>query len=228
VGDQPRDPPPQPPSPVDRNRVLLAVAVVVVIAVVVGFAAYAAIKPRTAELVSADVSPTPSSEPTALQSPSPVPTPTPEITPRQARITLSLRFELTFDSLGDPHEALVLAIRSNVPVPFDGYADNVLFRGVNISRDRVAFSIEMAPGAEKEFRFTFDGRAPRGMYTVWFDVPSYPNDVNAGQVNLQTDEYNRWVGGDQGPRLKGNAQAVRDAAHPAVLNLRAVKSITHK
>lgn len=154
------------------------------------------------------------------------PTPTP-ISPIDARITAALSFPDTVTNLGDPEHDLQVRITTNIPVPVQVDASVDFNTVCGVERDcwnQAAAGghqaggdvVKIDPGHWGGVTLkTLDGtRWPSGHYQVYLHVQSYWTILEP-----QDPAYTKWVGGDTGPRLAGNPQAVVDPDHPAVLNL---------
>lgn len=165
---------------------------------------------------AAHLSPSPATSPSSAPS-----EPSPVIAPAQARIAVTYTWERIENSLGDVSENLVFEISPNVPVGFRGFP-TVFYRNQNISGS-VSFAVEFSSGEQKEWTLEGNGQTfPRGAYTFWLNVPSYSTPYAP-----QVADYTSWVGGERGPLLAGNPQAITDPQHPAVLDLRAVAVAQH-
>lgn len=174
-----------------------------------------------------DVASTPMPSPSASATPavvatSPVPRPTP-LRPRDVRIYIRGSWETVTSALGDKSENLVVTVSSSIPLSFDAFV-TVYFQGRNISAEPVNFGLTVDPGVPIQWRLRSGDmrRFPKGVYGIVVDVPSYTTQAT------QDQDYSNWVGGNLGPLLRGNPQAVHDPNHPAVLNLRAYKPLVRK
>ena len=170
-----------------------------------------------------------SCNPAPLVTPSPTP-----ISPVDARIGATLSFIDTKTNLGDPEYDLLVKITTNLPVSVqvDTFVDLNTACGVDRGCwNQAALAgqqlggdvVKIDPGHWGQVTLTtLDGKPwPSGRYQVFLHVQSYWT-----LFEPQDPAYTKWVGGDTGPRLAGNPQAVQDPDHPAVLNLAAVATIS--
>jgi hypothetical protein len=160
--------------------------------------------------------------PEAVSSQSPV-------TPSTADVSAAVSFDHFKNSLGDPLEAINLRITTNIPV--------AVRVQVHLDPPSTTFAIHdgdnfkkcigdgcLVTGAKALADWWCSNDCPRGLYKVTLDVCSYAENQGglSGlgiRCNHQQKEFLDWVG-KLGVNLMGNALAVKDPDHSAIVNLR--------
>ena len=177
------------------------------------------------------------------------PSPTPKATavpvaPSSMTLDVTLAFKAGQNSLGDPIENLSWSISSNAPVSFEAdltMTTTAHFQSASGKSECVqAFGspgyngiCTIDSGKRLSSSLFWTAKAPAGRYTLTVTVLSYsvgnPLDAlfSSGDYSHQSDAFTKWVGGQQGPLLRGNPFAVPDPKHPAVLNLQRIVIADH-
>lgn len=156
----------------------------------------------------------------------PVPTPSP-VPPSKATLELSQSFAAFSNGLGDPLEALNIAITTNIQTAFRATVKLETPDYVHPGNKRTALcgsgdSCVLKTGSNL-VDYWCSKTCPAGEYKVLVDVCSY---VEAGSAcDDQMAPYVTYVGA-LGARLTGNPLALKDAAHAAILNLHSETAFT--